>query len=360
MMIQTALSLPNYCTEFFKRSLPACILYGAGSGCADVLTMFQSYHVQPLAICDSSPKKWGTSMQGIPVMQLKEVLQQIEGKEFFIYISAPAHIHEILPVLLPYIDEKQIYYFGWEQKLKTDTYKKYISLHEAQLCEIYEKLSDEYSKKTMAAMIYARASCDFRYYKSVYCENQYFPDDLVQISKDEVFLDIGAYTGDTVEQFLQKWGNSCKKIIAVEPNPNCVRRLNRIKSEHACVHVINMGVSDMPSVRNFHNASVSAASAHFTVSIAENDLEIPLDTIDNIVTDAVTLIKMDIEGMELSALRGAYKTICRNRPKLAICVYHKMEDILEISNWILSLNLGYHLYLRHHTYYLGETVLYAI
>lgn len=68
-------------------------------------------------------------------------------------------------------------------------------------------------------MIYARASCDFRYYKSVYCKNQYFPDGLVQLSKDEVFLDIGAYTGDTVEQFLQKCGNSCKKNYRSRAKP---------------------------------------------------------------------------------------------------------------------------------------------
>lgn len=69
---------------------------------------------------------------------------------------------------------------------------------------------------------------------------------------------------------------------------------------------------------------------------------------------------MDIEGSEMEALKGAENTIGKYKPRLAICVYHKPEDIIEIPLKILELNPEYKLYLRHYSYIHTETVLYAI
>ena len=69
---------------------------------------------------------------------------------------------------------------------------------------------------------------------------------------------------------------------------------------------------------------------------------------------------MDIEGAELDTLKGAQKTILKYRPKLAICVYHKPEDLLTIPSYILSLHKDYRLYLRNYMMPGRETVLYAI
>ena len=77
--------------------------------------------------------------------------------------------------------------------------------------------------------------------------------------------------------------------------------------------------------------------------------------------ERVTFIKMDIEGAELESLKGAGRIIIREqKPKLAICVYHKKEDIFDIPEYILSLNPKYKLYLRHYTLGEWDTVLYAI
>ncbi len=72
------------------------------------------------------------------------------------------------------------------------------------------------------------------------------------------------------------------------------------------------------------------------------------------------MIKMDIEGAELEALKGAKKTIQRDKPKLAICIYHKTEDLWEIPLYIKELVSEYCLYIRHQTFGTGDTVLYAV
>ena len=88
---------------------------------------------------------------------------------------------------------------------------------------------------------------------------------------------------------------------------------------------------------------------------------IEVDSIDNIVNGGeVTYIKMDIEGAELDTLKGARNTIMKYRPKLAVCVYHKMDDLLTIPDYILSLHSDYRLYLRNYSKNGREAVLYAL
>ncbi|HXA38380.1 MAG TPA: FkbM family methyltransferase [Phenylobacterium sp.] len=84
------------------------------------------------------------------------------------------------------------------------------------------------------------------------------------------------------------------------------------------------------------------------------------ETLEKLGFDRVNFIKMDIEGAELEALKGAEGSIRRRRPKLAISLYHRPEDFTEIPRYIDSLDLGYKFYLEHHTLYGNETVLFAV
>ena len=68
---------------------------------------------------------------------------------------------------------------------------------------------------------------------------------------------------------------------------------------------------------------------------------------------------MDIEGAEPSALEGAIETIKKFKPKLAIAIYHSMDDFVNIPNWILDLNLGYEIFIDHYTIHAEETVCFA-
>ncbi len=92
-----------------------------------------------------------------------------------------------------------------------------------------------------------------------------------------------------------------------------------------------------------------------------HEIEIPVCALDEICVDNdVSFIKMDIEGSEKNALIGAENTIRRCKPKLAISIYHKNEDIWELPEMILQMNENYRLYLRHYSLAGEDTVLYAI
>lgn len=88
---------------------------------------------------------------------------------------------------------------------------------------------------------------------------------------------------------------------------------------------------------------------------------VDIDTIDNILNgESVTFIKFDIEGAELSALKGGIKTLQKYRPKLAISLYHKNEDLVDIPLWIRDHVPGYKFYLRHYSNKRWDLVLYCV
>ena len=82
--------------------------------------------------------------------------------------------------------------------------------------------------------------------------------------------------------------------------------------------------------------------------------------LDDCISDLVTFIKMDIEGAELEALKGSREILKRYRPRLAISLYHKKEDLEEIPVYIKELVSEYKLYIRHYSNAGVETVLYAV
>ena len=118
------------------------------------------------------------------------------------------------------------------------------------------------------------------------------------------------------------------------------------------VNIIKKGAWDKDDIISFLSTSEGSGT------VIERELEgvttkIEMTTIDKTISDVVTFIKMDIEGAELQALRGAAHQIKTNRPKLAVCVYHKCVDLLEIWNFLHSLVLDYRFYLRAHMPLLG-------
>ena len=189
--------------------------------------------------------------------------------------------------------------------------------------------------------------------------SQYFDPDIVNpVTQDEVFIDAGCYNGNDVISFTKWCNDAYKKIIAFEPSsvqyPTCMDNLKGINN----LDIYPFGLWNENSELNFKE---SGPVSSITEGIKENFVRIKTKKLDDVLNgETATFIKMDIEGAELKALMGAERTILRNRPKLAISVYHKAEDIWEIPGYILSLYNDYQIYFRHYSFFGSETVLYAV
>ncbi|MBN2419857.1 MAG: FkbM family methyltransferase [Deltaproteobacteria bacterium] len=187
--------------------------------------------------------------------------------------------------------------------------------------------------------------------------NQYFEPNLINYVNDEIFIDAGSFDFNSSIS-LAKRCNTLKKIYAFEPDKkNMMTCLNNVNDFTDCeVRLFEAGLWSCNDTLNF-NLYGGGGSC-----IAESgNTKVPVIALDDVIDeDGVTFIKMDIEGAELEALKGASKTIKLFKPKLAISLYHKPEDIIDIPEYIMDLNQGYKLYIRHYTNWTVDTVLYAV
>ena len=174
-------------------------------------------------------------------------------------------------------------------------------------------------------------------------------------------MDCGAYTGDNILDFVNFTQGIFKSYYAFELSARNYLELQKNVSENWKRYedkfvLENKGVSDSTGVIRYEEHD---EGSKMEVQGTQDGEIVALD--DYFVSgEKVTFIKMDIEGAEMQALQGAYETISENLPKLAICIYHKPQDLWEIPLFIKKNWKQYDIFIRHHTDLLNETVCYAV
>ena len=233
---------------------------------------------------------------------------------------------------------------------------------------VADLLADQQSKKEYLGAIKFRQT--FHKKDSCfagYAEAQYFLD-LVRFNKDEVFVDCGAYNGDTIESFFEHC-KEYRQIVAFEPEAKNFEELKNKYGGNPKITLIKAGTYDKDGIVTFDPKITrpNRTSGRVMECRSKKDKEyfvnIEVRAIDNLNLENVTYIKMDVEGAELNSLQGAKQTILRDKPKLAVSIYHSDEDMVRIAEYIHGLNLGYKLYVRHYgkyPYCKNDTVLYAL
>lgn len=233
---------------------------------------------------------------------------------------------------------------------------------EDRVMAVYALLTDDLSRQVFCSQLWQRMTFEYLGLASVGydpAEPQYFIPELC-FGPDEVVVDCGAYTGDTLQAYLQHVGEM-KRYYLYECDAGLLDALkNTVRNATVTgkLTVRPVGVSDGNKTVSFC-AKGNSGSTVVADGSGEPVQVVRLD--DDIPERDVTFIKMDIEGSELAALRGAEDIIRTCRPKLAICVYHKAADMLDIPLYLHGICPDYrHFVLRHHYYGIRtETVLYV-
>nr|WP_297705292.1 FkbM family methyltransferase [uncultured Butyrivibrio sp.] len=240
----------------------------------------------------------------------------------------------------------------------------FFAKKEEMLNEIYDCLSDEFSKKVLISYINQLISGDFSSSDGLVRSVPYFESDFIEFGNNEVFFDIGAFNGEDTERFFDCAGMGSKSII-FEPDKDNISLLNARLEKNDYIDsicIIDKAIYDKSGELFFSSDEGSGSGVS-----ESGDIVIPCTSIDDYVQSnegiIPTYIKMDIEGAELNALKGGYETICKYSPKLAICVYHRPEDLFNIWAFIKSLrnvDYIYSFYMRRYSISFRETVLYAM
>lgn len=238
---------------------------------------------------------------------------------------------------------------------------KFLKENSEKFEKMYQSLEDYRSKKIFYAILNNWYNYDFINLEQVMekCFSHYFDLDIIPSCQEEVFVDLGAFNGDTVEDFIKIYGDNYKKIYAYEMTEQSMRELKERVKNYPRIIYEQKAVSDEVGMGSIKIHEISTSSNQLEL---EEIGEIEVTSLDDDINEKITMIKMDIEGSELKALKGAENHIIKDKPKLLLSVYHGYEELLTLWEYLEKLDLSYHYYLR---YYGGpifptEIVLFAI
>lgn len=315
---------------------------------------------------DGDPDKQGRLVEGnVKIYSLEKI-----EKESIIIIASLAGWHEIYHkcIDLGYVHcchyEELAFYDHtlphWEQAF--DRMAESVLKNKQEYISVYNLLSDEKSKEIFENILYFRLTMDLNYSEKAHKisiqngEKAYFAPDIVKTSEEEVFVDCGGFRGETTEDFIEYVSGKYKRVYCFEPDKKLAEiARDRLEKELDRIEVLPYGVGKEEDVLSYR--AVGNGSGNFS---ADGTEQIRVARIDDIVKKKATYVKMDIEGMEEDALAGAQETIRNNRPKLAISVYHKCDDIFRITKQILSYRKDYRIYMRHYGTHCDDTIMYFV
>ena len=330
--------------------------YGAGSWADEIKKTLRDFGYQlDYAIVDEQYCDGNTYMdrQGGTVVTSLEKLNPPYNPQFDVLIwaiASPQKIHDCMK------DEQTTAecLLLWDMGFWQD--REYYSLHEKEFSKACEMLCDEYSKKVFWGYIEAtKGNVDDDIFYST--SGTYF-NELTKENKEGAFVDCGSYDGESAIDYMKFIGKECQ-VYAFEPDKgNYQNLINKMKDKSNFI-CLNKGCYSSEKVLSF------AANGDMSSSLSETgDETVEVTTIDKVVGDEkIAFIKMDVEGAELEALKGASKVIERDMPILAISAYHRQEDLITLIPYISNLHNeseSYDLYLRHHGVVATELVIYAI
>lgn len=176
-----------------------------------------------------------------------------------------------------------------------------------------------------------------------------------EVVPGDVVLSCGAFTGNTSIYFAEKVGNT-GHVYSFEAVRASFEKLKKNTAAYANCTPVQGAVAERPG-------TVFIAREDTAAHVAQSGVAVEAVSLDRFVAanalDKVDFIKMDIEGSELGALRGARETIQRFRPKMAISVYHKSSDLYELPAAIRAIDPNYNFRLRHFSNRSWETIMFC-
>jgi FkbM family methyltransferase len=230
-------------------------------------------------------------------------------------------------------------------------------------------LSDDASRDLLDRLVRFRTTLDPSDYVVSDGQTEYFPAD-VPVGRADVplrFADCGAYRGETAEAALRHWPGKVEMIAAFEPDPANVHPLSRTlqacraQAPDTAFVLLPLATWSDAEVLQFQARGSDGSCVISGSEAASGAILVPATSLDlTLGATPPTMIKMDIEGSEGKALDGARAIIESERPTLAICVYHKPEDLWDLPLRIHDMRADYDMYLRVHSWACTSTVLYCV
>lgn len=319
------------------------VLYGMGDGADKVLSAFEKFGITADAVIASDDFVRGQSFRGFTVQKLSDVERAVPDftialcfasqlPEIIERIYAISRVHEVVVPSVPVFGEI----------LFDDGF---ICANAEKIDLAYSLLADEQSRAVYKNILKFCYTGNIDLLPPVTTSKDEAFENILKLGKSESYVDLGAYNGDTIDEFLKYTNTSYKHITALEPNAKNFEKLKAHCSDLNGVTLWQLG-SYNKNTELFFNNKAGRNSA-----IASSGVKTRVACVDAILCGmAATYIKADVEGADYETLEGMKATLKTFKPKLNFAAYHRFEDIFRLPLLINELNPEYKIHLRHHPY----------
>ncbi len=346
------------------------VLLGAGNLGRRTLRGLRTLGREVVAFTDNAPERWGATVDGVPVLSPDEAARRFGAEAVFVVsiwraeggFRTAALVGDLrargctrvarIGELYWAHPETFLPYYGY------DLPSRALAQREA-IRSAFALLTDDASRREFVAQLRWRLYNDADALGVVLSLPIYFPPDLVRLRDDEVLVDAGGYDGDTVRAFVDANHGRFRGVLTFEPDPVNRERLTAYVASTGDdrIQVLPYALSDADTTANFvadgTAASRLAASGQFRVEVRR------LTSVPG--AESMTFYKLDIEGAEPEALAGAEPILRRNRPIVAVSVYHLQGHLWQIACQLAAMfPPDYHWHLRAYTQEGFDAVLYAV
>lgn len=355
----------NHFDTLLSEGKDLLVLFGAGRLGKLVLSRLRSINIKPIAFTDNNPDLWGKEIDGLPIISVDDSIKTYAYNAIFvvtIYTDRPV-INQLKalgvnPISFPELAWKypNVFMPYWCLEYPIKIYQQSKDVRECLFL-----WADDISEREYLSQIRWRITLDSKDLPVHLPQEQiYFPSDIISLNKKELYVDCGAYNGDSIKNFVSRTEGSFEKIVALEPDPCNFQELLKCLSLYsdeirAKIIARPVAIGSKRGKINF-NATGTVES-----TMGEGNYFVDCIPLDEILNNSdPTYIKMDIEGAELEALFGAKNIISKSLPVLAMSLYHKQEHLWQIPLLIKSISSQYQLFLRRYSDACWELVCYAV
>lgn len=325
--------------EKIKESGKSVVIYGMGNGADKVIDEFNRLDIEIKGVTASDDFVRGQQFRGFTVKKLSE----FDG-DFIIAVAFASCIPDVMNHIFSLCGKHRVIVpcvpvFGDEI-----FNREFVEKHKNELNSAYELFEDE-SKKIYAGCVDFIFGGELETLKKITTEKDEVFENILKFGDNESYLDLGAYRGDTVEEFLHYCNGKYSDITALEPDRRTFKKLL------SYLENVEKSVAYPYAVYSENKTLIFSNKAGRQSTISEKGVEIDAVCIDSLYTDkTVTYIKMDVEGAEKEAIQGSEITLRNQKPKLNIALYHRSEDIFSIPLQIAEINPEYKFHVRRHPY----------
>lgn len=330
--------------EYLKSAGLPIVLYGMGDGAEKILKVCGEYNINISGVFATEVKRerYFHQWRVLPIESLEKSL----GEKLIILIAFGTSDPEIIEFIAVLKQKHEVYSPDVPVTGGGLFNRSFVKENLKKIKEVYNLWEDDFSRFTYENIIKAKLTGKTEYLDNhIVTRKEMFR--LFPWGQNEVFVDAGAYRGDTIEEFISMTGGEYSQIFALEPDGKNYEKLRRNLMGKRNISIQEAAAWGKNELLYFQPRS--GRSGRLEKGAQPNTRGVKVDDVAGNYT--VSYIKYDVEGAEKEAIFGSEKTIKKSCPKLVISAYHRPEDLFELPLIIKEMVPEYKFYLRRNEGY---------